>query len=72
MLPLSGMEMKMHDFKVGDEVAVPSEFAQYKLHVEAGEVFIVDKKIGAELLHVSNDERSLEAHFSHFAHVKNK
>lgn len=70
MLRLNGMEMKMHDFKVGDEVVVPSEFARCKLHVEAGEVFIVDKKIGAELLRVSNDEHSLEAHFSHFSYVK--
>ncbi|HHP4836651.1 hypothetical protein [Acinetobacter baumannii] len=79
-LPFTDPEVATaHDFKIGDTVWMPNEFARYKFIVSSHQRFEVKQIVGNDQLYVCHIEnpdipftRNLKcftAHFSHFAKV---
>ncbi|NNG82815.1 hypothetical protein [Acinetobacter sp. ANC 5378] len=79
-LPFTDPEINtVHDFKIGDTVWIPSEFARYKFIVSSHQRFEVKQIVGTNQLYVchienpkipfTNNQKCFTAHFSHFAKV---
>lgn len=77
-LPFTDPEVATaHDFKIGDTVWVPDEFARYKLIVSSHQRFEVKQIVDTDQLYVchiedpkipfTNNQKCFTAHFSHFA-----
>lgn len=77
-LPFTDPEVATaHDFKIGDTVWVPDEFARYKFIVSSHQRFEVTQIVGNDQLYVchihnpnipfTNNQKCFTAHFSHFA-----
>ena len=79
-LPFTDPEINtVHDFKIGETVWIPNEFARYKFIVSSHQRFEVTQIVGTDQLYVchidnpdipfTNNQKCFTAHFSHFAKV---
>ncbi len=79
-LPFTDPEINtVHDFKIGEIVWIPNEFARYKFIVSSHQRFEVTQIVGTDQLYVchiedpkipfTNNQKCFTAHFSHFAKV---
>ena len=80
-LPFTDPEInKVHDFKIGETVWIPNEFARYKFIVSSHQRFEVTQIVGTDQLyvcHIDNpdipftfNQKCFTGHFSHFAKIE--
>lgn len=80
-LPFTDPEINtVHDFKIGEIVWIPDEFARYKFIVSSHQRFEVKQIVGTDQLyvcHIDNpdipftfNQKCFTGHFSHFAKIE--
>ena len=80
-LPFTDPEINtVHDFKIGETVWIPNEFARYKFIVSSNQRFEVTQIVGTDQLkvgHIDNpdipftfNQKCFTGHFSHFAKIE--
>lgn len=80
-LPFTDPEINtVHDFKIGEVVWIPDEFARYKFIVSSHQRFEVTQIVGTDQLyvcHIDNpdipftfNQKCFTGHFSHFAKIE--
>ena len=80
-LPFTDPEINtVHDFKIGETVWIPDEFARYKFIVSSHQRFEVTQIVGTDQLyvcHIDNpdipftfNQKCFTGHFSHFAKIE--
>ena len=80
-LPFTDPEINtVHDFKIGETVWIPNEFARYKFIVSSHQRFEVTQIVGTDQLyvcHIDNpdipftfNQKCFTGHFSHFAKIE--
>ena len=80
-LPFTDPEINtVHDFKIGETVWIPNEFARYKFIVSSHQRFEVKQIVGTDQLYVchidnpdipfTNNQKCFTGHFSHFAKIE--
>ena len=80
-LPFTDPEINtVHDFKIGETVWIPNEFARYKFFVSSHQRFEVTQIVGTDQLyvcHIDNpdipftfNQKCFTGHFSHFAKIE--
>ena len=80
-LPFTDPEINtVHDFKIGETVWIPNEYARYKFIVSSHQRFEVTQIVGTDQLyvcHIDNpdipftfNQKCFTGHFSHFAKIE--